>query len=99
MIRVEWDDKNAEAHWRKHGIHFEDAKFVFNDPYSISEQNCFKNAEERWQIIGMSSNYLLLFVVYTSTEENDIEIVRIISARNATSKEEKRYGNRKLQFR
>jgi len=99
MIRVVWDDKNAEAHWRKHGVRFEDAKYVFSDPYSFTEHNCTKNDEERWQTIGLGANYLLLFVVHTSTEENNVEIIRIISARNVTSKEEKRYGNRKLQLR
>ena len=100
MIRIVWDDKNAEAHFRKHGIRFEDAQYVFLDPFHTSEPNCVKNGEERFQAIGMGFNYLLFFVVYTSTEtESDIEIIKIISARDATFKEGIRYGNRKLQLR
>jgi uncharacterized DUF497 family protein len=98
MIRFEWNDKNAEEHCRKHHITFEDAQQVFSDPFRISEpDNRYPYNEERWQTIGTAEKRcLLLFVAHTVLEEDDQEIIRIISARDATPLERKRYGNRKF---
>jgi uncharacterized DUF497 family protein len=93
MIRVEWDDKKAEASYRKHGVRFEEAVIALQDPNCL-ERRLFENAEERWRTIGLGKDNLL-FVVHT-TRENGIEIIRIISARKANKKERKLYGNRKL---
>jgi uncharacterized DUF497 family protein len=91
MIRVEWDDKKAVENYRKHGVRFEDARYVFLDPFRITETSF----DDRWQTIGLSGNHVLFFVAHT-IHENGVEIFRIITARKATSKERKRYGNRKL---
>jgi len=88
----EWDATKAEKNFRKHGITFEDAAIVFNDPLAISEQDRIENGECRWQTIGMSGNCLLLLVAHTLRhEEQGIEIVRIISARRAVRQERRRY--------
>jgi len=55
----EWDTKKAESNFRKHGITFEDAAIVFNDPLAISEHDRIENGEYRWQTIGMSSHCCL----------------------------------------
>jgi uncharacterized DUF497 family protein len=65
MIYFEWDDKKADANWRKHGVRFEEAKFALSDPYRWTEEDLTESDEERWQTIGMSSDCRLLFVVYT----------------------------------
>jgi uncharacterized DUF497 family protein len=97
MRQFEWDDKKAEVNWRKHGITFEDAKHVFDDPSHVSiPDNRFEYSEERWQTLGMiGDNFLLLFVAHT-IDENGIEVIKIISARRANRKERKRYGNSKI---
>jgi len=95
MIRFRWDDKKKEVNRRKHGIRFERATEVFRDQFRIEEPNHFEN-EERWQIIGMTTSHVLLFVVFMSIYEGNIEFIRIISARCASDKERKRYDNRKL---
>ena len=88
-------DEKARANLRKHGILFEDALLAFDDPHYIIEQDP-EEKEERWQLIGMADNCLLLLVIHTIREKNEMEVTRIISARRATPKERKRYGNRKL---
>ena len=39
MRHFEWDDEKAEANWRKHGIRFEKATEVFNDPDHFTERD------------------------------------------------------------
>ena len=50
-----------------------------------------ENGEERWQTLGMVGNVLLLLVAHTFAEQEDKEVVRIISARKATRKERQKY--------
>jgi len=57
MIRFEWDEKNAEEHWCKHHISFEDAKLVFSDPHSITRQD---NRFDRFRLIWPEGQFELL---------------------------------------
>lgn len=55
-------------------------------------QDRIENGEQRWQTIGMVGAYLLLLVAHTlRLEDEDIEVVRIISARRVDRAERKRY--------
>jgi uncharacterized protein (DUF4415 family) len=56
----EWDDKKAEVNFRKHGIRFEEAALVFDDPFAISVQDRIEKGEQRWQTIGMAGGFLML---------------------------------------
>lgn len=88
----EWDDNKAEANFRKHGIQFEEAALVFDDPLAVTEQDRIENGEQRWQTIGMVGGYLLLLVAHTLRfEDEGIEVVRIISARRVDRAERRRY--------
>jgi len=91
-----WDPEKAAETYRKRHISFQRATEVFKDPFRIDGPNHFEGNEERWQIIGMTANNLLLFVVYTIRYEDGEEITRIISVRRADPKERSVYGNRKL---
>ena len=95
MERVfEWDPVKAARNLKKHGIGFGEAVFVFDDPLSISEQDRVEDGEERWKTIGEVGGCLLLLVAHTvHLEEEDIEVVRIISARRADKNERRRYEN------
>jgi len=96
-IKFEWDFAKAQSNVRKHGVSFETASRVFLDPLAMVEQDRYENGEYRWQTLGLVDSCLLLLVAHTVREENGGEIVRIISARNAESKERKRYEkNRSL---
>ena len=92
MIRFEWDPVKASRNERKHGITFEDAVCVFDDPYSLFEQDrTDERGEQRWQAIGLVAGIIVLLVVHTIREDGPDEIVRIISARRATREESVRY--------
>jgi len=96
MILFEWDAKKAAGNRRKHGITFDDAAQVFDDPFALAEQDRFEGGEYRWRIIGNCKGIVILFVAYTVNEEGQDEIIRIISARRASRKERTRYEqNRK----
>ena len=92
MIRFEWDETKAESNLRKHGIDFDDAIEVFYDPHAVCEQDCVVDGELRWQTIGIVGDVVVLQVAHTVSEQNDDEVIRIISSRRATRKERRRYG-------
>ena len=88
-IVFEWDEEKNKKNKKLHGIDFEDAKFVFNDPLKIILPDLYHSKEEeRWLAIGIVSR--VLFVVFTERSENTI---RIISARTATKAEEELYND------
>lgn len=88
----EWDEHKAETNLKKHGVSFENATKVFDDPNHLTEQDRFENGEYRWQTIGIAGFQQLLLVAHTYLDENNQMIVRIISARKATKAERKKYG-------
>lgn len=93
MIEFEWDEAKAESNRRKHGVTFEEAILIFEDPQVTSEQDRIVDGERRWQSIGIVHGALLLLVAHTfeTGETPQSEIVRIISARRANRKERARY--------
>jgi uncharacterized protein len=87
-IAFEWDPIKHLANQRKHGVEFAEARTVFGDPLSITVADPDHAAdEERFVIIGMSSNRSLLVVVHTIRGER----IRLISARLATKHEKRNY--------
>ena len=91
MILFEWDEAKAQSNQRKHGISFEEARFVFADPYALVEQDRIEGGELRWQTIGLVGGVVLLLVAHAVREEGPDEIIRLISARRANRKERMRY--------
>jgi uncharacterized DUF497 family protein len=91
MILFEWDQGKARSNRRKHGITFEDAMQVFDDPFALAAQDRIEGGECRWQTIGMVEGMVIVIVAHTVEEEGQDEIIRIISARQATRKERIRY--------
>lgn len=88
----EWDKQKADVNFHKHGIRFEDAAHVFDDPLAVTGQDRIEGGEQRWQTIGMVGGYLLLLVAHTVRfEDEGIEVVRIISARRVDRAERRRY--------
>ncbi|WP_375612484.1 MULTISPECIES: BrnT family toxin [unclassified Bartonella] len=91
-IRFEWDEAKAKSNLRKHRVSFEIAARVFADPFAMVKQDRIENGEYRWQTLGLVDGFLLLLVAHTVHDDKDgIEVIRIISARRANSKERKRY--------
>ena len=85
-IVVEWDDDKAEINFKKHGIYFEDAAWIFLDENRIEEfDELHSDYEDRIKVIGRVGK--VLAVIYTERGEK----YRIISARYATKKEMDNY--------
>ena len=89
-IRFTWDPKKDRINQRKHGIAFSEAKTVFYDENAllISDPD-HSDDEERFILIGLSSSFRLLLVCHCYHEE--AEVIRIFSARKATSHEGRSY--------
>ncbi len=87
-MKFEWDNNKAASNLRKHGITFEEASTVLADFLSITVPDPLHPANEgRLVTIGQSERHRLIVVVHT--ERGDI--MRLISARQATAHEQKRY--------
>jgi uncharacterized DUF497 family protein len=89
--RFEWDEHKDAINCRKHGISFETATLVFDDPQCLVFVERIEGGEERWHAIGAAMGLLLLTVVHAYRQRGSIDIIRIISARRATPHERKLY--------
>ena len=91
-MRWTWDPKKSAANRAKHGLSFETAVRVFDDPLHASKPDVHPDGE-RWHTLGRVGPVLLL-VIHTWPEaasKSDELIGRIISARKATARERKAY--------
>ena len=91
MRRVEWDPAKNRGNKTKHGIDFETAQLVFDDPSFVSFIERVEDGEERWHAIGMIEDVLLIVAVHAYRVEGSDEVIRMISARRATSRDRKLY--------
>ena len=83
----EWDENKNRSNKDKHGVDFESAATVFDDPLMQSRVD----EDGRWQSIGYSAGHiLLLFVAHTYHETGEV-VIRIISARRASKHEREWY--------
>ena len=88
MEGFEWDEAKDASNYSKHGVSLAEAATVFTDPFAIVDDDVYHSAEEnRYLIVGYSSEGRLLLVCYTEREDN----IRLISARNTTAHEKKNY--------
>jgi len=91
-MRFDWDERKERSNLVKHGVSFSTACLVFDDPRAISLQERYESGEERWQTLGRIGHAVILLVAHTWREDGlGEEVIRIISARKATSKERSRY--------
>ena len=79
---------------KKHGIDFETAQLVFEDPHLLTFQDRIVDSEERWQTFGVIDGFIVM-VAHTWQEEGDEEVIRMISARSASSREKRIYETHK----
>ena len=86
----DWDENKNKINLAKHGITFEEASTVFFDGRAILFDDPIHSAEEdRFLLLGMSETAKVCIVCHCYRESDTI--IRIISARQATRKEEERY--------
>jgi uncharacterized protein len=91
-VRYEWDLSKNLANQEKHGISFSEAAEVFEDPLHLSIlDERFGYFEERWITLGQVKARRLVVVVNLFFTKDGEEVVRIISAREATKNEHRQY--------
>ena len=83
-MRFEWDEAKNRRNLAKHKISFDTARLVFEDAHALSFEDLTVNGEERWQTLGMVGG-LIVMVAHTFWEEEGEEVIRVISARKASS--------------
>jgi uncharacterized DUF497 family protein len=93
QFQFEWDEIKAAANVRKHGVSFELASTVFNDPRLLTIADLeHSEAEERWFSVGCASNGAMLSIVYLWSESDPATTkIRLIMARQATRNEIRHY--------
>ena len=86
----EWDSNNNRSNQKKHHISFEEAKTVFFDEGAlIASDPDHSEDEDRFLIIGFSLQLRVLLVCFCDRRQGSV--IRIISARKATKKEQRQY--------
>jgi len=97
-VRFTWNRAKAERNQRVHGISFETAAEIFDDPNHVVGNNYFieSDREQRYQAIGMTRKLVLLVVVFVDHSQPDTDLIHLISARKAVDYEESIYND---QFR
>ena len=90
MVLFDWDENKNRINLEKHGITFEEASTVFFDDRAILFDDPEHSIDEdRFLLLGMSETAKVCIVCHCYRESDTV--IRIISARQATKKEEERY--------
>ncbi len=88
-LSFEWDDAKNISNQKKHAVAFEEAKTVFADEFGrLIPDPDHSEGENRFILMGMSSQLRLLIVCHC---ERNADTIRIISARKADKREKKQY--------
>ncbi len=83
-----WDEEKAASNLEKHGVTFQEAASVFDDPLFVDFYDPDHSIDEhRYLIVGRSNAGRLLIISYTERDE----VVRLITARELTATERKAY--------
>ncbi len=95
-MKFEWDTNKEKINIQRHGITFEQASYIFADPFALSKlDDEHSEAEDRWILIGTSLNETVIVVAHTFRDNDGTEYVRIINARRATKREKQAYNKRR----
>jgi uncharacterized DUF497 family protein len=95
-MRFDWNPSKAAANQKKHRVLFSEACTIFADQFILSiYDKTHSEEEDRWASTGMSEKGRIIVVVHTWEQNENEEYVRIISARSATSLEQRQYLERR----
>jgi uncharacterized protein len=86
-MKFEWDARKGAANEEKHGVSFEEAATVFEDPLAITYVQPGTFDEVRFLTLGLSQRKRALIVSHTERTDK----IRIISARRMTRNERVQY--------
>jgi len=83
-----WDSRNSVKNWHKHDVSQSECEQIFfNRPLILRRDKKHSEDEARYYTLGQTDAKRLLFTVFTLRNKK----IRVISARDMTSKEECRY--------
>ena len=85
----DWDDHNID-HCAAHGVTMEEAEEALTDSRRIGVSAYDTEEEERWAVVGATISGRVLLVVFTRRPG----LVRVITARNASAMQKRRYRRR-----
>ena len=87
-MQFEWDENKGRQNLSKHGVSFEEATTIFDDPLYVDfyDPDHSEN-EERYLIVGQSNRGRILILSYTERGNK----IRLISVREVTPQERKTY--------
>ena len=89
-LNFEWDRRKETANRKKHGVSFTEAKTAFYDENArVIADPDHSDEEDRFILLGLSSQLRLLVVCHCYRE--DVDTIRIISARKAARSEQREY--------
>ena len=88
-MKFEWDVDKNHTNMEKHGLHFQDAEFVFSGKTITFEDDRYDYGENRYITLGELKNRVVIVV---HAQRNSV--VRIISMRKANEREKKIYIQR-----
>jgi uncharacterized DUF497 family protein len=84
----EWDEGNSEKNWIKHQVsRAESEELFFNEPVIAAPDEKHSEDEPRYYVLGQTDEGRRLFLVVTIRGK----LVRVISARDMSRREEKEY--------
>ena len=86
-MRWTWDPNKSQENLTNHGLTFETAQLVFNDPYYLTREDHYEH-EQRWQTFGAVGNAVII-VVHTWPQRG--QPGRIITARRCSRHERRLY--------
>jgi uncharacterized protein len=87
-MRFDWDENKAASNLLKHGVSFDEAKTVFDDPLYVDFYDpAHSDDEDHYLIVGESNQRRLLIASYTERGN----LIRLISAREVTRTEREVY--------
>jgi len=89
-IIFEWDDRKAQQNEKKHGISFEEAQTTFyNENARLTPDPDHSQDEDRYILLGLSTVLRVLIVCHVYRQDD--AVIRLISARKATKREQQQY--------
>ena len=88
-MNFEWDENKNKSNIEKHGIDFNHAKGVLDDPKKkMTPDNRKDYGEERFKVIGKIFG-TIISIIFTLRNS----LIRIISARKSSQNEREEYNN------
>jgi len=87
----EWDEGNSKKNWHRHRVTDAESEEVFsNEPIIIIRDSSHSSFESRYAVRGVTNSRRKLTVIFTIRNA----LIRVISARDMTRREEKIYEER-----